>query len=458
MTTIIPTDKALAVNPIKVSQPMGATLAFLGIAAAMPLEHGAQGCTAFSKAFFTRHFREPIPLQTTAMDHLVTIVGSDNNVITALKNVADINRPEVIGLVTTGLTETQGADIGRTIKEFRTAHPRHANIAVVPVGTPDTEGCLESGFALAVEAMVATLVPESNRVGHRPRQVNVLASAMLTPGDVQAIGEWIEAFDLDPVILPDLGDAMDGHLEELGYSTLTAGGTPRWCIAMMGESVATLVIGKSMHRAADLLQRRTAVPDFRFDSLMGLEACDAFTATLRRIAGSLVPKRIERQRAQLRDAMVDCHLQFGGTRVAIAADPDLLASLVRFFASIGIEPVAAVAAARSGVLAELPIESVLIGDLEALERNARAADVDLLVANSHAAEAARRLGLPLLRAGFPLYDQFGGFARRWVGYAGSRQAIFDAANLIVGKRREIAPYRSIYWQGTSRATETATLH
>jgi nitrogenase molybdenum-iron protein NifN len=457
MTTIIPTDKALAVNPLKVSQPMGATLAFLGIGAAMPLEHGAQGCTAFSKAFFTRHFREPIPLQTTAMDHLVTIVGSDKNVITALKNVADINRPEVIGLVTTGLTETQGADIGRTIKEFRTAHPQHANIAVVPVGTPDTEGCLESGFALAVEAMVATLVPESNHAGRRPHQVNVLASAMLTPGDVQAIREWIEAFDLDPIILPDLGDSMDGHLQELGYQTLTAGGTPRWRIAMMGESAATLVIGASLNRAADTLKSRTAVADFRFDSLMGIEACDAFTATLRSIAGSLVPKRIERQRAQLFDAMVDCHLQFGGTRVAVAADPDQLASFVRFFATIGIEPAVAIAAARSPALTNLPIESVLVGDLDDLERHARVADVDIIVANSHATEPARRLGLPLLRAGFPLYDQFGGFSRCWVGYGGSRQAIFDAANMIVGKRREIAPYRSIYWQGTSRATEATML-
>ena len=68
MATIIHSHKALAVNPLKVSQPMGATLAFLGLARAIPLMHGAQGCTAFGKVFFANHFREPIPLQTTAMD------------------------------------------------------------------------------------------------------------------------------------------------------------------------------------------------------------------------------------------------------------------------------------------------------------------------------------------------------------------------------------------------------
>ena len=69
------------------------------------------------------------------------------------------------------------------------------------------------------------------------------------------------------------------------------------------------------------------------------------------------------------------------------------------------------------------------------------------------AQLAARLGLPLLRTGFPLYDQAGAFARTWVGYRGSRQAVFDLANLLSGARREIAPYRSIYWQNTPRADE-----
>jgi nitrogenase molybdenum-iron protein NifN len=455
VSKVVLPHKALTVNPLKVSQSMGASLAFLGISRCVPLEHGAQGCTAFSKVFFTRHFREPIPLQTTAMDHMVTVMGADANVIEALRTVAELSRPQVIGLVTTGLTEIQDADIVRTVREFRAAYPQHDPVAVVPVNAPDTVGCLESGFALAVEAAIAALVPESRHPGRHPRQVNVLASSALTPGDVEAIGEWIAAFGLQPLILPDLGDSLDGHLDPLGYTTLTAGGTPRSRIATMGASVATLVIGSSLDRAADLLKARTGVPDYRFPGLMGLEAADAFTAALGAIAGRPVPRRLERQRAQLLDAMVDCHFQFGGVRVAVAADPELLGTLARFFAGLGIEPVAAVASARRDGLADLPVESVVVGDLDDLENAARAAGADLLVANSHAAEAARRLGLPLLRAGFPLHDRFGGFADRWVGYAGSRRVIFEAANLLTGQRREIAPYRSIYWQGTLRAAEVS---
>ena len=41
-------EKPLQVNPFKLSQPMGATLAFLGVDKCMPLMHGGQGCTSFT--------------------------------------------------------------------------------------------------------------------------------------------------------------------------------------------------------------------------------------------------------------------------------------------------------------------------------------------------------------------------------------------------------------------------
>jgi nitrogenase molybdenum-iron protein NifN len=221
MAEIIQSKKALAVNPLKVSQPVGASLAFLGLARSLPLMHGSQGCTAFGKVFFVRHFREPIPLQTTAMDQVSTIMGADENVIEALRTLSDKSKPDIIGLVTTGLSETQGTDIRRAVKDFRVAHPEFAHVAVIPVNTPDYVGCLESGYALAIESLIETLVPESATVGKRPKQVNVLASAMLTPGDIEAIKEWIEAFGLRPIVVPDIGDSLDGHLTDAEYSALT---------------------------------------------------------------------------------------------------------------------------------------------------------------------------------------------------------------------------------------------
>ncbi|MCX8085560.1 MAG: nitrogenase iron-molybdenum cofactor biosynthesis protein NifN [Rhodocyclaceae bacterium] len=458
MAEILKRAKPLAVNPLKVSQPVGAALAFLGLKNAIPMLHGSQGCTAFGKVFFVRHFREPIPLQTTAMDQVSTIMGADENVIEGLKTLCEKAKPEVIGLPTTGLSETQGTDIRRLVKMFRDKHPEFAQVAVVPVNTPDYVGALESGFALAVEAIIDTLVEKSALAGRRHKQVNVLASSMLTPGDIEAIKDWIEAFGLRPVVLPDLGDSLDGHLIEAETTPLTLGGTPRHEIARMGESIATLVIGRSLARAADLLKERTGVPDFRFDHLLGLDACDAFTQALAEISGQPVPAKIERQRAQLQDAMVDTHFMTGFTRVALALEADQLLAFGEFLSGVGCEIVAAVAPARADALADMPCAAVQIGDLEDLERLARPAGAQLLIANSHAAQSAARLGIPLLRAGFPQYDTVGGYARAWVGYRGARQALFDFANLVLQAHHEIPPYRSIYRHGRAQIESRLALH
>lgn len=456
MAEIIRPAKALAVNPLKVSQTVGASLAFLGLGRALPLMHGSQGCTAFAKVFFVRHFREPIPLQTTAMDQVTTIMGADDNIVEALRVIAEKNKPDVIGLVTTGLAETQGTDIQRALKEFRAAHPEYAHVAVVAVNTPDTLGCLETGFALAVEGMIKTLVPDSDCAGRRAKQVNVLASPMLTPGDIEAIKEWLEAFGLRPLVLPDLGDSLDGHLVEAEFSALTLGGTPLSDIVSMGESAATLVIGTSLNQAADLLQQKTGVPDYRFSGLMGLAACDAFTHTLAQIAGRPVPERLERQRAQLQDAMVDAHFMLGFAPIALAGDGDLLAMLGEFLLGMGAEIVAAVTPAKVDSLAHLPLAQVIVGDLEDLEQRAARDGAKLVIANSHAVATCERLGVPLFRAGFPQYDLVGGYAKTWVGYRGSRQILFDLANLLLSQHHDIAPYRSLYWQDSPRAHEVAS--
>ena len=446
MAEILKRSKPLAVNPLKASQPVGATLAFLGLKNCIPMLHGSQGCTAFGKVFFVRHFREPIPLQTTAMEQVSTIMSADGNVIEGLRVICEKHQPEVIGLPTTGLSETQGVDIKRLVRLFRDQYPQFAATAVVPVSTPDYTGCLESGHALAVEAIIETMIDHSSpgAVGRRKRQVNLLASSMLTPGDIEAIRDWIEAFGLRPVVLPDIGDSLDGHLTDAESTPLTLGGTPKGEIARMGESVATLVIGRSLHRAADLLKERTGVPDWRFDHLLGLDACDAFTLALAEISGQPVPAKLDRQRAQLQDAMVDSHFMTGFLRLAIAADPDLLVALGQFLAGVGAEIVAAVASARAEVLADMPTGTVRIGDLEDLERAAQAGQAQLIISNSHAVPCAERLGLPILRAGFPQYDWVGGYARTWSGYRGARQALFDIANLFLGNHHDIPVHRSIY--------------
>ena len=451
MPEITRRKKALSVSPLKASQTIGAALAFLGFHRAIPMLHGVQGCTAFGKVFFVRHFREPIPLQTSAMDQIAAVMGSEENVTEGLKAICSKNNPSLVGVPTTGLAETQGSDISMAVGDFRKKYPEYNHIPVIPLSTPDFSGCLETGFAKAVEGIINVLVPDAKnvgaKVGKRPRQVNVLVNSSLTPGDLEALKDIVEMFGLRPVVIPDLSDSLDGHLPDNDFNPLTIGGTAVSEIPTLGEAKATLVVGASLYAAADLLLARTGVPDYRFDHLMGLAANDQFVHALHQISGEAVPLKLQRQRAQLQDAMLDTHFMTGMSRFAIAADPDLLNAFSQLLKENGAYTVAAVVPANAPAVNKIATEHVHIGDLEDLEYMAATNEAEVLICNSHGQETALRLNIPLLRAGFPQYDLVGGYQRQWIGYAGTRQTLFDIANLLLSlEKGEIHPYRSIYAQ------------
>jgi len=467
MTEILKRNKALSVNPLKASQPIGGSLATLGFNRAMPMLHGSQGCTAFAKVFFVRHFREPIPLQSTAMDQSSSVLGADENVVTGILTIAEKSRPALITILTTGLAETQGADVHRNVREFREAYPQFADIAVVAVNTPDFTGSVETGYAATLTEIIRALVPNAADAGTCPgkrttarmqeveqrrerlpkRQVNVLVSYMLTPGDLEALRDIFEQFQLRPVFVPDLSDSLDGCLTEDDFSPVTIGGTPLSEMATLGDALATVVIGASLAKAADVLEEKTGVPTYRLDHLYGLKANDALMTALAEISGLDVPERLERQRAQLQDAMLDTHFMLGQLRIAIAADADLLAAFVALVQEMGAEIVAAVTSCNVPLLARIPVTSIKIGDLEDMEITGKANKAQLVIGNSHAVDTAERLGVPILRAGFPLYDIIGGYQKTWIGYRGTRQTLFDLANLVINfSHEEIPAYHSVYAQ------------
>jgi len=187
---------------------------------------------------------------------------------------------------------------------------------------------------------------------------------------------------------------------------------------------------------------------------MGLHAVDRLIQTLAEISAEPVPERITRQRSQLQDAMLDAHFSIGQARVAIAAEPDLLLGFSELLAGMGAETVAAVAPSNAPALKSVVAEQVKIGDLEDLEQAARAHGAEMMICNSHGVHTAERLGIPLLRAGFPQFDLVGGYQRQWIGYQGTRQTLFDLANIMLSlEKGEIHPYRSRLkqWPESERA-------
>ena len=433
MATVSTSKKACAVNPLKMSAPIGAALAFLGLDQCLPLMHGSQGCTAFGLVLFVRHFRETIPLQTTAMNEVTTILGGLDNLEQAIVNIHKRANPQVIGICSTGLTETKGDDVDGYLRLIRKKHPELENLELVYVSTPDYQGAFQDGWGKAVTRIVETLCEP------RPRtqwQVNVLPGCHLTAADIEEIREIIESFGLYPIIAPDLSGSLDGHIPETFLPT-TLGGASVEKIKTMGGSSITIAIGEQMRPAAEALQAKTGVPFRMFDRLTGLEANDAFLQLLAEIAKDEIPVKYRRQRSQLVDAMLDGHFFCGGKKVAIGAEPDLLWQIGSLLTDMGCEIEAAVTTTHSPLLEKLAAEEVLIGDLEDLER--RAAGCDLLVTHSHGRQAAARLDIPFLRMGLPMFDRLGAAHKLSVGYRGTRDLIFEVGNMFLDNLHEHHP-------------------
>lgn len=423
--------KAAAVNPLKMSMPLGASYAFLGMDRCMPVMHGSQGCTSFGLVLLVRHFREAIPLQTTAMNEAMTIMGGYDNVEKGILNIRERTRPDLIGICSTGLTEVQGDDMARHLAEIRRRHPEVSDTALVSVSTPDYAGAFQDGWSKAVGALIETLVePAGTR---RARQVNVLPGCHLTPGDIEEVRELIEAFGLKPIVLPDISGSLDGHVAD-EFSATTLGGTGLAEARAMGASVHTLALGEQMRGCAQLLQTRADVPYSVFDRVTGLAATDRLVAELARISGSAVPAKYRRQRSQLVDAMLDAHFFIGGKRIAIGAEPDLLWAIAATLTELGAKVCAAVTTTHSPLLALLPTEEVVIGDLEDLET--AAGGCDLMITHSHGRQAAERLKIPLHRAGMPMFDRLGAGHRVTVGYRGTREFLFEIGNVFLAHPHE----------------------
>ena len=426
--------KAAAVNPLKMSQPLGASYAFLGMNRCMPVMHGSQGCTSFGLVLLVRHFREAIPLQTTAMNEVTSILGGMENIEKAILNIRQRTKPDLIAICSTGLTETKGDDVDSYLKVIRQRHPELEDTAIVYASTPDYVGAFQDGWAKAVLAMIKALAtPSENK---ELKQVNLLAGCHLTPADIEELREIIESFGLRAIVVPDVSGSLDGHMSD-EFSPTTMGGTTLADMQALGASIATITVGEQMRECAIALESIAGVPYTLFDRLTGLAVNDKFLAYLAQLSGVAVPAKYRRLRSQLQDAMLDGHFFFSGKRIAIGAEPDLLFALGMWLLEMGCQIDSAITTTQSAALEQMPIGEVLIGDLEDLEHGA--AGCDLMITHSHGRQAAERLHIPFHRAGLPLFDRLGAGHQLSVGYRGTRGLVFEVGNLFLATEHHTGP-------------------
>jgi nitrogenase molybdenum-iron protein NifN len=414
-------NKPLQTNPIKLSQPMGALLCFLGIKNCMPLMHGAQGCASFSKVFFTRHFSDPIAIQTTAVNDITAVIdGGEYSISEAIKNITKKVTPDLVGLFTTGMTETKGDDIKGAAKLLEDVQ------LMCYVHTPDFEGGLESGFAKSVEAIVDQLVEEKESLD--TNKAVLIPNVNLTPIEIEKIKEEIAKFGFEVYALPDLSDSLDGHLG-LKQGALSSGGISVEDIKKLGDASLVVSVGASVKKAGTLLKEKNEkMTHLHFDTISGLLPTDAFYKALMEFKEISKPNpSVVRWRKRLQDALLDTHFAIGGTKVVIALEADQTLSVATTILEAGADIKAIVVPTKTALLDHLECE-VIVGDFEDVEEKLE--DADLLITNFHGERIAHKHHKALLLRGFPNYETVGNQLINDTLYEGSCYILFSIANLI----------------------------
>jgi len=418
------------INPLKHSQSIGAAMAVQGIDKAIPVIHGAQGCTFLGKVLLTKHFREPIALAGTKLFAEDVVMGSEEKLSDVVSGLCEKSSPGLIAVLTSGLSEVRGDDVETTLKGLRA---KGSPVELMHISTPDYEGGLETGYARAVEAMLQMAedndhssslyaMPFEPVTGERESQVNVIAGPHLTPADFAEIRDIITSFGLRPVLLPDLA-CLDGSRQ--GISPLALGGTTIEEIRTMGSSEFTIAIGRCMESPARILKERFGVEYRVFDSLAGIAETDAFMEVLSMLSGRDPHPKYERQRRILIDGMRDAHFFTAGKTAMLALEPDHCVQVSRVLYSIGMDVSLAVIPSDSATAAYIQAKEVVTGDLTCLSGEA-----ELLISNSHAVDIAADLGVPLLQKGFPVYKALGNNVALGTGYSGTLTLINEIANLL----------------------------
>jgi len=411
-------EKPLDINPIRLSQPMGAALAFLGVDRCMPLMHGGMGCTSFTKVYLTRHFCEPIAIQTTAVTDVTAVLdGGDSSIVEAVQNITKKVTPSLIGLHSTGMTETKGDDIRGASKQV--------NFPIVYVHTADYEGGLESGWGKTVKAMIEQLVEERSET--RADKVVLLPHVSMQPIEVEKLKDFIASFGLQVVALPDLSTSLDGHLGEK-QSALSSGGITVEEIFSLADAGAVISVGGSMRlSAAALLKKNPAMRHIHLEHVQGLVATDALVEQLMAYTGVEQPSAsLVRWRKRLQDVMLDSHFSLGQTRVMVTGEPDFLVGACQALSEAGARIGLALSTVDAPQLASIDAARVMVGDLEDAEK--LQSEYDLIIGSFHAEALAHRFGKALVLRGFPCWEVVGNQLKNDLLYEGGAYFLCEAAN------------------------------
>ena len=445
---IIKRDRNVIINPLVTCQPLGAMFAVAGIKRGLPLVHGSQGCSTFVRYSFSRHFREPSEIAVTSLHEDAAVFGGRRNLLSGIGNLAARFKPDLIGVISTCSSEIIGDDVEGFVKvakdEMKEKMGEKADeVELVSISTPSFVEDHYKGYDNGIKALVNHLSIDPTESNEK---VNIIPG-IVNPGDIREIKHMMDLMNAGKIFLTDTSDTFDSPLRPSTTQLkpfYPKGGTTVDEIRDVSNSLGTISLCKYAGSAAISMEKKYNVPAVVGPIPIGVQNTDEFIRNLKKLTGTEISDELLDERGLLVDSMADLSSRYlFGRRVAIYGDPDMVTGIARFICELGMEPSVVCTGSTSQDFVEDmkqvakeskgPVEVLVGQDLRALELKIKEDPIDLMIGNSDGRLIAFDAEIPLIRAGFPVYDRAGYHRRPIVGYNGGINLIDRITNTIMEK-------------------------
>jgi nitrogenase molybdenum-iron protein beta chain len=426
--------EALTVNPAKACQPLGAVFAANGFAKTLSFVHGSQGCVAYYRSHFSRHFKEPTSCVSSSMTEDAAVFGGLNNMVDGLSNAYNLYKPDMIAVSTTCMAEVIGDDLNAFIKTSKEKGSVPADFDVPFAHTPAFVGSHITGYDNALLGVLqyfwdgkAGSVPPLERVPNDT--VNFIAGFDgFVVGNMKELKRIFSLFGVKVNIICDPSAVWNTPTD--GEFRMYDGGTTKADVEAALNAKATIVFQELCCEKTSKYIASKGQEVVALNAPVGVTGTDRFLMALSRLTGLPVPAELELERGQLVDAMADSQAHLHGKRYALYGDPDQMLGYTELLLEIGAEPAHVLSTNGNedwAVKVRALLDSSPYGagckvypkkDLWHMRSLLHTEPVDFLIGNTYGKYLERDCGTPLLRWVFPIFDRHHYHRFATWGYAG----------------------------------------
>ncbi|WP_029011735.1 nitrogenase molybdenum-iron protein subunit beta [Niveispirillum irakense] len=413
--------EALTINPAKACQPLGAVFAAVGFEGTLPFVHGSQGCVAYYRSHFSRHFKEPTSCVSSSMTEDAAVFGGLNNMIDGLANTYSMYKPKMIAVSTTCMAEVIGDDLNAFIKTAKEKGSVPEAFDVPFAHTPAFVGSHVTGYDNALKGILEHFwdgkAGTAPKVERQPNgKINFIGGFDgYTVGNIREIKRIFDLMGVEYTILGDNSDVWDTPTD--GEFRMYDGGTTLEDAAAAVHAKATLSMQEYCTEKTLPFIAGHGHETVSFNHPVGVAGTDRFLMEVARLTGTEIPDALARERGRLVDAIADSSSHIHGKKFALYGDPDLCLGLAAFLLELGAEPTHVLATNGSkGWAAKMQelFDSSPFGknckaypgrDLWHMRSLLFTEPVDYLIGNTYGKYLERDTGTPLIRIGFPIFDR-----------------------------------------------------